>query len=373
MNKRDYYEVLGITKKASKTEIKSTYRKLALKYHPDRNKESDSEEKFKEISEAYAVLSDDKKRSQYDQFGRAGIDSRYTSEDLFREVNFDEIFRNSGFGFGGLGGIFEQFFGGGGRSRSSQNRGSDLQQEITITLEEVAKGLNKTVRVHRNEKCSVCNGSGAKPDSNVKSCPDCRGAGEVQYVQSAGFARIMRVETCRKCRGRGEVVEIPCTQCRGLGLSSKMSTIKVDIPPGIDSGSSLRLTGEGEAGPHGGSPGDLYVVIRVKPHSTFERHGDDIVFEKKISFAEAALGTDIEIPSLEEKLNLKIPSGIQSGTVMRLRNKGIPHLRRYGQGDELVHVLVETPVKLNKKQREMFEELAMASSIKVHKKKGLFG
>ncbi len=371
MNKRDYYEVLGVSKNVSKSELKSAYRELALKYHPDKNKASDSEEKFKEISEAYAVLSDDQKRSQYDQFGHEGINSRYTSEDLFRGVNFEDIFRNAG--FGGIGGLFEQFFGGGDRSRESHNRGADMQQEIGITLEEVAKGVSKTIRIHRKQKCSVCRGTGAKPGSNVKSCPDCRGAGEVQYVQSAGFARIMRVETCRKCRGRGEVVDIPCTDCRGLGLSSKMSTLKVDIPAGIDSGSNLRLTGEGEDGPHGGPPGDLYVVIHVKPHHTFERHGDDIVIEKKISFVEAALGTDIEIPSLEEKLNMKIPSGIQSGTVLRLRHKGIPHLGRYGEGDILVHVLVETPVNLNKRQKELLEELADISSIKIHKKKGLFG
>lgn len=371
MTKRDYYEVLGISKNVSKSELKSVYRKLALKYHPDKNKASDSEEKFKEISEAYAVLSDDKKRSQYDQFGHEGIDSRYTREDIFRGVNFEDIFRNSG--FGGIGGLFEQFFGGGGRSRDSRSRGADMQQEISITLEEVAKGISKTIRIHRKQKCSVCNGSGAKPGSNVQSCPDCHGAGEVQYVQSAGFARIMRVETCRKCRGRGEIVDIPCTDCRGVGLSNKMSTLKIDIPAGIDSGSNLRLSGEGEDGLHGGPPGDLYVVIHVKSHNTFERHGDDIVIQKKISFVEAALGTDIDIPGLNEKLNLKIPSGIQSGTVLRLRNKGIPHLGRYGEGDELVQVLVETPVKLNNRQRELLEELADLSSVKVHKKKGLFG
>lgn len=371
MTKRDYYEVLGISKKSSQTEIKRVYRKLALKYHPDKNKSPDAEEKFKELSEAYAVLSDEKKRSQYDQFGHAGIDSRYSSEDLFRGANFEDIFRNAG--FGGLGGLFEQFFGGGGRSRNGHSRGADLQQQVEITLEEVAKGVSKNIRVHRKEKCSVCKGSGAKPGSSVKSCPDCRGAGEVQYVQSVGFARVMRVETCRKCRGRGEIIDIPCTDCRGSGLSNKMSTLKVDIPAGIDSGSNLRLSGEGEAGLHGGMSGDLYVVIRVKPHNIFERHGDDIIFEKKISFAEAALGTDIEIPGLDETLNLKIPSGIQSGTVMRLRHRGVPHLGRYGEGDELVQVLVETPVKLNKRERVLLEELAELSSVKVHKKKGLFG
>ncbi|MFQ6135392.1 MAG: molecular chaperone DnaJ [Nitrososphaerales archaeon] len=372
MKKRDYYEVLGVSKDASKEEVKRAYRRLALKYHPDRNKSSDSEEKFKEISEAYAVLSDDQKRKQYDMFGHAGIDSRYTTEDIFRGVNFDEIFRDLGFGFGGMSNLFEQFFGGFGRQREGPQRGADLRYDIEVTLEDITKGINKTIRIYRTERCDVCHGSGAKLGTDVKSCPDCRGTGEVRYVQSAGFTRVIRVETCRRCRGRGEVVQTPCTECEGSGLTKRMRTLKVDIPPGVDTGSSLRLVGEGEMSPNGGPPGDLYVVVHVKPHPHFVRDGDDVVYEQKIGFVQAALGTEVEVPSLEEKLKLKIPSGIQSGTVMRLKNKGIPHLRRYGRGDELVRIVVETPTRLTKRQRKLFEELAKESGEEVSKKKGPF-
>ncbi|MEE9585390.1 MAG: molecular chaperone DnaJ [Nitrososphaerales archaeon] len=372
MNKRDYYEILGVSKDASTDEIKKTYRKLALKYHPDKNKSPDSEDKFKELSEAYAVLSDAQKRQQYDRFGHAGIDSRYTTEDIFRGVNFNEVFRDIGFGFGGIGDLFEHLFGGFGRQRGGPQRGADLRYDVELTLEDVAKGVNKKIQIYRAEQCNICHGSGAKPGTEVNSCPDCRGRGEVQYVQSAGFTRIIRVETCRRCRGRGEVVQTPCTECKGSGLTKRMHTIKVDIPPGVDTGSSLRLAGEGEAGPNGGSSGDLFVVIHVKPHRYFVRDDDNVIYEQKISFVQAALGTEVEVPGLEEKLKLNVPSGIQSGTVMRLRNKGIPHLRRYGRGDELVQIIVETPSKLNKRQRELFEELAKASGEKIPKKKGLF-
>ncbi len=370
MKKRDYYEVLGVSKDTSKEAVKRAYRKLALKHHPDRNKSPDSEEKFKEISEAYAVLSDDQKRQQYDQFGHAGIDSRYTTEDIFSGVNFNEVFRD--IGFGGVGDLFQQFFGGFGRQRQGPQRGGDLQYDTELTLEDVTKGVNKTINLSRTERCNVCHGSGAKPGTDVTSCPDCHGSGEIQYTQSAGFARIIRVETCRRCRGRGEVIQTPCVECGGSGLRKRRHSIKVDIPPGVDTGSSLRLGGEGDAGPTGGAAGDLYVVIHVKPHRYFVRNGDDVIYEKKISFVQAALGAEVEVPSLEEKLKLNIPSGIQSDTVMRLRNKGIPHLGRYGRGDELVRIVVETPTKLTGRQRELFEEMAKEFGETIHKKKGLF-
>ncbi len=360
MKKRDYYEVLGVSKDSSKDEIKRAYRKLALEYHPDRNKSPDAEEKFKEISEAYAVLSDDQKRQQYDRFGHAGIDSRYTTEDIFGGVDFDEVFRDLGFGFGvgGMGGLFERFFGGFGGPRRGPERGSDLRLDVDVTLEEVAKGVNRKVQLYHTVRCDVCKGSGAKPGTEIRSCPECGGKGEVQYVQSSGFMRVMRVEACRRCGGRGKVIQVNCSECGGSGLKKKRHTIKVDIPAGIDGGSSLRLVGEGDAGPKGGSAGDLYIVVHVKQHPYFLRDNDDIIYEQIISFAQAALGTDLDVPGLEEKLNLKIPSGIQSGTILRLRNKGIPHLRRYGRGDELVRIVVETPSKLTGRQRELFEELA---------------
>ncbi len=371
MNKRDYYEVLGVSRNAPKDEIKKAYRNLALKHHPDRNKSPDAEEKFKELSEAYAVLSDPQKRAQYDQFGHAGIGSSYTTEDIFRGVDFDEILRDMGFGgFGG--GLFEQVFRGFERRRPGPQRGADLRYDMELTLEEAAKGLEKTIHIYRSEKCGVCNGSGAKPGTAVKSCPECRGSGEVQYTQSAGFARIIRVETCRRCQGRGELIETLCIDCGGVGTVKRKRTLSVTIPAGVDTGSSLRLAGEGESSPEKGLQGDLYVVIHVKPHKFLMRDGDDIIYEQKISFSQAALGAEITIPGLDERLKMKIPAGIQSGTLLRLRGKGVPHLRRYGRGDELVRIVVETPTKLTKQQRELFEDLATESGESTPKKNRLF-
>jgi molecular chaperone DnaJ len=379
MDKRDYYEVLGVSKTSPKDEIKRAYRKLALQYHPDRNKSADAEEKFKEISEAYAVLSDDKKRQQYDQFGHAGIDSRYTTEDIFRGANFDDVFRDLGFGSGEIGDLFAHIFGGFGgfsRSRHGPSRGADLRYDLEVTLEDVANGLNKKIQVYRTDRCDICKGSGAKPGTDVKKCSACGGTGEVRYVQSTGFARLVRVEPCRNCRGRGEVIQTPCSECRGSGVKKRMRTLDVRIPPGVDTGSSLRLTGEGEAGPLGGPPGDLYVVVYVKPHPHFVREGDDLIYEQKVSFPQAALGDDVVVPALDGHLDLTVPAGVQSGTILRMRGKGIPHLQRYGRGDELVRIIVETPTRLTKEQRQLFEELHKTSGTafqKNRRKKRLFG
>ena len=358
MNKRDYYEVLGLSKNASKDELKDAYRKLALQYHPDRNKSAGAEEHFKEISEAYAVLSDDEKRLQYDQFGHAGIGQRYSTEDIYRGADFGEVFRDLGFGFSGFESIFERFFGGFGPRVEAAARGADLRYDLSLTLEEVFSGLTKEIEIPRTQRCPVCRGSGAQPGTNPRSCPVCRGAGQVQHIQSSGFARVVRIETCSKCRGRGEIVEHPCRNCRGSGLAEVKRRISLKIPAGVDEGFNLRLRGEGDSGPNDSSPGNLYVVVHVKPHPLFQRDGSDVLCEVPTSFTQAALGSEIQVPTLESRAELKIPPGTQSGTIFRMKGKGLPKLNSYGRGDELVRVNVRTPTNLSRKQKQLLEEFA---------------
>jgi molecular chaperone DnaJ len=272
--KRDYYEVLGVSKDASKDAIKKSYRKLAMKYHPDKNKEPEAEERFKEISEAYGVLSDDEKRRQYDSFGHAGIDGTYTQEDIFRNINFNDIFGDLGFGGGGFN-IFDMFFGGGARSarRTGPRRGADLRTDIEITLEEAYEGIKTNVTFPRLEKCKTCEGTGAKLGTSTSTCSTCNGSGQMSYSKRTPFGQFTSVTTCENCRGEGTVIETPCSDCKGRGLLQKVKKISVKIPPGVDTGSRLRIAREGEAGEKGGPPGDLYVVIHVKPHVVFVREG----------------------------------------------------------------------------------------------------
>jgi molecular chaperone DnaJ len=374
--KRDYYEILGVDKKSSADEIKSAYRKLAMQYHPDRNKAPDAEEKFKEISEAYAVLEDQTKRQQYDQFGHAGIDQRYSQEDIFRGAapDIEDILR--GFGFGGGGGrggsIFDTFFSGGEERREGPRRGSDMLYELAIEFEEAAAGKRVDLEFPRNETCDVCKGSGAKPGTFPKTCPVCRGTGQVSRAQNTPFGRFMTTSTCGTCRGAGNVIEYQCTTCHGSGIVQKKRKLEVKIPPGVDSGSRLRVTGEGEAGQKGGPPGDLYVEIYVKPHKIFTRHENDVVMEASISFTQAALGDEIPVPTLDGKATMKIPAGTQNGQVFRLRGKGFPGLHGSGKGDELVKIKVEVPTKLNEKQKQLLKEFAEISGEKV-KSRGFFG
>ncbi len=363
MYKRDYYEVLGVPRNASKEEIKRAYRKLALKYHPDRNKSPDAEEKFKEISEAYAVLSDDERRREYDRFGHAGISGKYTWDDIFGSTDFDEIFRDLGFGVGGFDRIFDMFFGGGPRQRYKPGgygprRGADLQYDLKITLEDAAFGREVEMSIPRTEVCDLCNGSGAKPGTTPRKCPKCDGTGEIRYTKTFGFTHFTEIRTCDLCHGKGMIIDHPCPRCHGTGKVKKERKIMVKIPPGIDSGYSLRLRGEGELSAGGGSPGDLYVIVHVKPHRIFKRDGDDIICEKRISFPQAALGAEIEVPTLNGKAKLTIPPGTQTGTLFRLRGRGIPHLHGFGRGDELVKVIVETPTHLTRRQKELLAELA---------------
>jgi molecular chaperone DnaJ len=373
--KRDYYEILGIDKKSSADDIKSAYRKLAMQYHPDRNKATDAEEKFKEISEAYAVLSDLNKRQQYDQFGHSGIDMRYSQEDIFRGVDFEDILRDFGVGRSGGGrggGIFDMFFGGGGGRREGPRRGSDMLYELAIEFEEAASGKKVELEVPRTEACDVCHGSGAKPGTSPKTCPTCHGSGQVNRTQNTPFGRFMTTSSCGTCRGNGNVIDSPCMTCHGSGVVQKKRKLEVKIPPGVDSGSRLRVSGEGEAGQKGGPPGDLYVEIYVKPHKIFTRNENDIIMESTISFTQAALGDEIIVPTLAGKASMKIPPGTQNGQVFRLKGKGFSDLHRSGKGDELVKIKVEVPTKLTERQKQLLKEFAEISGEK-GRKKGIFG
>ncbi|MGQ9781254.1 MAG: molecular chaperone DnaJ [Nitrososphaeria archaeon] len=368
--KKDYYEVLGVPRDATKEQIKDAYRKLALQYHPDRNKSPDAEEKFKEISEAYAVLSDDEKRRQYDMLGHSGFDQRYTTEDIFRGADFESILRDLGFDFG-FDSIFDFFFGRGGLRRE-RVRGRDLNYELDITLEEAARGVQKEIDVPKIERCEVCNGTGASPGTRPKTCTNCRGTGQVQKVRSSGFARFVEITTCPTCRGSGTIIEVPCKECRGTGVTRERRKIIVKVPAGIDEGYQLRLEGQGDALPNGGPPGDLYVQIGILPHQHFKREGDNLHYQLTISFTQAALGTEISIPTLEGNTTLKIPPGTQPGEIIKLSGKGMPKLNKYGRGDLLVHVRVSVPKKLTQRQRELLQELSKDLDVDHESKKGRF-
>jgi molecular chaperone DnaJ len=357
--KRDYYEVLGVEKGASKDQIKTAYRKLAMQYHPDRNKSPGAEEKFKEISEAYAVLSDDAKRAQYDRFGHEGIQGRYSSEDIFRSANFDEILRDLGFGFGGFGGgsIFDMFFGNMTGSGRGARRGADLRYDLDITLEQVATGLTTEIEIPRTERCPVCKGTGAKPGSQPRICTECGGRGQVQRINSSGFAQFVRIETCRVCKGKGEVLDNPCRDCKGNGTVQKTRKISVKIPAGIENESSLRLRAEGDAGEMGTPAGDLYVVCHVLPHKIFKREDSDLRISAQIDFPSAALGSTIQVPTIDGKMaEVTVPAGTQSGTVLKLKGKGLPNLGGANKGNMLISIEATVPTKLTDKQKELLRQ-----------------
>jgi molecular chaperone DnaJ len=356
-NKRDYYEVLGVPRTASKDEIKDSYRKLALQYHPDRNKSPGAEEKFKDISEAYAVLSDDEKRTQYDQLGHAGFDQRYTSEDIFRGADFDSVFRDIGFGSGGMRDVFSFFFGDRG-FRERETRGKDLGYELVVTLEEAANGTEKEIEIERMEKCDVCGGSGAALGTSTRSCPRCNGAGRVQTTTRNAFGMFVRVIPCPTCGGRGRIIDKPCPKCRGNGLAQRDRKVTVKIPPGIDEGYQLRLSGEGEMAAGAEYPGDLYVMIHIAPHRYFRRDEDDLIYNLTIGFPQAALGTEVSIPTLEGNTTLTIRPGTRPGEIIKLRGKGMPRFRGYGRGDMLIRVDIAVPEKLTQEQRVLLEQLA---------------
>ncbi|MDR1850204.1 MAG: molecular chaperone DnaJ [Zoogloeaceae bacterium] len=350
MSKKDFYEVLGVNQDASEEEIKKAYRKLAMKHHPDRNPDNPSaEEKFKEAKEAYEILSDAQKRAAYDQYGHAGIDPQTTFAGGQGFGNFSDAF----------GGIFDEIFvnrAGGGRS--GVYRGADLRYNLEITLEQAAKGTETKIRIPAMESCDTCHGSGARPGTEPKSCPTCNGSGQIRLQQ--GFFSIQ--QTCHKCHGTGRFVSDPCVDCQGSGRVKRHKTLAVKLPAGVDEGQHIRLGGEGEHGINGGPPGDLYVQVHLKPHQMFTREHNNLHCEMPISFTTAALGGEIEIPTLDGAANLKIPPETQSGQIFRLRGKGIKVVRGSLYGDLLCHVVVETPVRLTERQKELLRELEELSS-----------
>lgn len=357
MAKRDYYEVLGVPRDGDEAQLKSAYRKLALQHHPDRNPgNSQAEERFKEASEAYAILSDPEKRRAYDRFGFGGVGAGGGPGGFgdFGDLgNFGDLFND----------LFGDLFGGRarGRPRGRGQRGADLRYNLEIELADVVGGLEAQIQIPKTRPCGSCRGSGARPGTAPETCPRCGGAGQVVLQQ--GFFRISR--PCDVCSGAGEVVRERCGECRGAGRIEALQSIRVKVPAGIDEGTRLRITGEGEAGIAGGPPGDLFVVIAVKPHPFFQREGQDLHCEVPIAFVRAALGGEVEVPTLEGKVALRIPEGTQSGKVMRLRGKGLPSLRSSARGDQLVHVFVEVPTKLTKGQRELLEQFAEESGDEV--------
>lgn len=354
MSKRDFYEVLGLDKNATKEDIKKAYRKLSKKYHPDINKEADAEEKFKEVKEAYEALSDDQKRAQYDRFGHTDPNQGFGG---FGDGDFG--------GFGGFEDIFSTFFGGGGGGRrrdpNAPRQGADLQYTMSLDFEDAVFGKETDIEIPREETCDTCNGSGAKPGTHPENCTHCHGTGQLNTEQNTPFGKIVNRRVCHYCSGTGKMIKEKCKKCGGAGKVKKRRKIHVKIPAGIDDGQQLRVSSQGEPGINGGPAGDLYVVFHVKSHEFFERDGDDIYCEMPITFSQAALGDEIEVPTLHGKVKLKVPAGTQTGTNFRLRGKGVPNVRGYGVGDQHIHVKILTPTKLTDKQKQLIRELAEVS------------
>lgn len=354
---RDYYEVLNVNRNASKDEIKKAFRRLARQYHPDVSQETDAEQKFKEINEAYEVLSDDQKRARYDRYGHAGVQGAGAS------------------GFGGATGfedIFEDFFSsfvGGGNRRRGPRRGQDIRVDVTVSFEEAVFGVEKDIEYYRNETCDVCHGTGAREGTRPVTCPHCQGTGEVRNVQQTFVGSVVRVTTCPRCGGKGTIVESPCTNCDGSGRRRKKANIKIPIPAGVHDGLRLQDHGKGDIGEEGARPGDLIIFINVRGHEYFKRRDSDIILDMSINVAQAALGDKVLVPTLEGDVEMTIPPGTQTGKVFRLKNRGVPRLRsdgsHSGRGDQLVYITVEVPTKLSDRQRELFEELADTMDSKI--------
>lgn len=374
--KRDYYEVLGVSKGASDDEIKKAYRKLAKKYHPDMNPgDKEAEARFKEVNEAYSILSDSEKRARYDQFGHAGVDPNYGAG-------------GPGGGFGGfdmgdidLGDIFGSFFGGGfggfGGSASSRRngpqKGESLRASLTISFEEAAFGCEKEINLNRTEECEACHGSGAEPGTTAETCPDCRGTGVVRVQQRTGGFAFSSTAPCSRCRGTGKIIHTPCKACGGSGSVKKTKRVTVSIPAGIDDGQAISLRGQGNAGKNGGPAGDLIVAVHVKPHPQFHRDGTTVLYEQPVTFYQAVMGAELEIPTIDGKVKYNLPAGTQTGTTFRLRGKGIPELRGRGRGDQYVTVRVQVPTSLNGEQKEALRAFAEAMGEDVPEESGLKG
>jgi molecular chaperone DnaJ len=351
MTDRDYYEILGVPRSASTDDLKAAFRKMARQYHPDVNKAPDAEERFKEINEAYAVLSDPEKRAAYDRFGHAGVRGPGGGVDFNVDFSdFADIFGDL-FGFGGFGRTS-------GRSRNVPRRGGDLQYRLDLTFEEAVFGAEKEVEITRDETCTTCNGSGSEPGTSPIRCKTCNGAGEVRQVRQTILGSMVQVTTCPTCNGQGEIIETPCHTCQGRGQVRRTRKKVVSVPAGVDTNTQIRLAGEGQPGINGGPNGNLYIVINVKPHKYFRRRDYDILMDLNVNVAQAVLGAEVEIPTVDGQATLKIPAGTQPGKVLHMRGKGVPHLRSNGRGDQLVVVNVEIPSRLSQEQRQLFEQLA---------------
>ncbi|MGX7395624.1 molecular chaperone DnaJ [Carnobacterium mobile] len=372
MAKRDYYEVLGVSKSATDQEIKKAYRKLSKQYHPDINKEADADEKFKEISEAYEVLSDANKRAAYDQYGHASTDPNFGAGG----GGFGGGFGGGGFGGGGFEDIFESFFGGGGRSANpnAPRQGEDLQYRMDLEFEEAVFGKETTIQYNREDECGTCHGEGSKPGTHPVTCTKCHGSGTLNVERNTPLGRVMTRQTCDVCNGTGKEIKEKCPTCHGSGRVKKRHSVKVTVPAGVEDGNQMRLNGQGEVGKNGGPYGDLYVVFHVKPSDLYDREGSEIYYELPISFIQAALGDEIEVPTVHGKVKLKVPAGTQTGTNFRLRGKGAPRLRGTGNGDQHVTVKLITPKDLSNKQVDILREFAKASGIEVtEQEESLFG
>jgi molecular chaperone DnaJ len=365
--KQDYYDVLGIARNASADELKKAYRRLAMQYHPDRNKEPDAEARFKEVTEAYEVLSDPEKRAMYDRFGHAATQGG--AEGFAR--GFD------GFGFGGLGDIFDAFFGGAQtRTQRGPQRGADMRRAVTLSFEEAVFGVEKDIDVTTAEICTACSGLRAEPGTEPERCPQCNGSGELRRVQQSIFGQFVNVAMCDRCRGEGRVITHPCKHCRGTGREKRKRKLSVKIPGGVDQGSQMRLTGEGEIGTHGGPRGNLYLQLNVKPHEVFRRDDDDLILDLDLNFAQAALGDEVMVPTIDgEPHELRVAAGTQTGETFVVRGMGVPHLRGGGRGDMIVHVNVVTPKNLTKEQKDLLKQLAqsMGSTVKPQEDRGIMG
>lgn len=377
MNKRDYYEVLGVDRNASKEELKKAYRKLALQYHPDRNPDDKSaEEKFKEAAEAYEVLNDDNKRARYDQFGHEGVKGSYGSAG-FNDIN--DIFSHFSDIFSGFSMFDNDFFGTGQRGGQRRTRvgtpGTDLKITLKLTMEEIAEGVTKKIKVKKQAKCDECNGTGAEAGTSTKTCPVCNGTGEVRHVTRSVFGQFVNITPCNNCSGEGKVVDTPCKKCMGDGRVLKETTVSVNIPAGVSDNSYMTLNSEGNAGKRNGPSGDLIVIFQEIKHEYFTRDGDDILYEALITYPEAVLGAEIEVPTLKSKAVLKIDPGTPAGKLLKMKDKGIKHLHHNGRGDQIIRVNIDVPKKLSPKEKELLKELAEQPGFKTVnvEHKGFFG
>lgn len=359
MSKRDYYEVLGVGRTASQDELKKAYRKMALQFHPDKNPgNKEAEEKFKEAAEAYEILSDADKRARYDRYGHAGVANGGGGGFSGGGMTMDDIFQQFGDIFGDS--PFSEFFGGGGRARTSRptgERGTNLRIKVALTLEEISTGVTKKIKVKKHVPCDVCGGTGAKDSSSMSTCPTCRGAGQVRQVRNTFLGQMQTVTTCPTCSGTGQTITAKCSKCNGDGRNFGEETIEIEIPGGVEEGMQLSLRGRGNAGVKGGPPGDLLINVEETPHETLERDGKNLVYDLYVNFADAALGATVEVPTLEGKVKIKVPPGTQPGKIFRLKDKGLPGIQSHGRGDQLIHVSVWTPKKLNDEERRLLERM----------------